>query len=56
MRTIAPGYMAFEDASRGLESTFRAGGRRFDAPIAREAIAFSLAALPGARRGRIWTR
>ena len=44
VRTIAPGYMAFEDATRGLESTFRAGGRRFDAPIAREAVAFSLGA------------
>ena len=44
VRTIAPGYMAFEDASRGLDSTFRAGGRRFDAPIARESTAFSLAA------------
>jgi selenocysteine lyase/cysteine desulfurase len=44
VRTISPGYMAFEDATRGLESTFRAGGRRFDAPLPREAVAFSLAA------------
>ena len=44
VRTIAPGYMAFSDATRGLESTFRAGGRRFDAPIAREAVALSLGA------------
>ena len=44
VRTIAPGYMAFEDATRGLDSTFRAGGRRFDAPLAREAVALSLAA------------
>ena len=36
--------MAFEDATRGLDSTFRAGGRRFDAPLPREAVAFSLAA------------
>jgi L-cysteine/cystine lyase len=44
VRTIAPGYMAFEDATRGLESTFRAGGRRFDAPLPREAVGFSLGA------------
>ena len=45
VRTIAPGYAAFEDASRGLESTLRAGGRRFDGALSREAVAFSLAAL-----------
>lgn len=45
VRTIAPGYMSFEDATRGLESTLRASGRRFDAPISRESVAFSLAAL-----------
>jgi selenocysteine lyase/cysteine desulfurase len=45
VRTIAPGYTAFDDASRGLESTFRAGGRRFDSALGREAVAFSLAAL-----------
>ena len=44
VRTIMPGYSAFEDATRGLDSTFRAGGRRFDAPIPREAVACSLAA------------
>ena len=45
VRTIAPTYGSFEDASRGLESTLRAGGRRFDSALSREAIAFSLAAL-----------
>jgi L-cysteine/cystine lyase len=45
VRTIAPGYMAFDDASRGLESTLRAGGQRFDSPLSRESVAFSLAAL-----------
>jgi L-cysteine/cystine lyase len=45
VRTIAPTYGSFEDASRGLESTLRAGGRRFDAAISREALAFSFAAL-----------
>jgi selenocysteine lyase/cysteine desulfurase len=45
VRTIAPTYGSFEDASRGLESILRAGGRRFDSAISREAIAFSLTAL-----------
>lgn len=45
VRTIAPGYLAFEDASHGLESTLRADARRFDAPLPREAVALSLAAL-----------
>jgi selenocysteine lyase/cysteine desulfurase len=45
VRTTAPTYGSFEDASRGLESTLRAGGRRFDAALSREALAFSLAAL-----------
>jgi L-cysteine/cystine lyase len=45
VRTIAPTYGSFEDASRGLDSILRAGGRRFDSAISREAIAFSLAAL-----------
>jgi selenocysteine lyase/cysteine desulfurase len=45
IRTIAPTYGSFEDASRGLESILRAGGRRFDSAISREALAFSLAAL-----------
>jgi L-cysteine/cystine lyase len=45
VRTIAPGYAAFDDASRGLDSTLRAGGQRFDGALSREAVAFSLAAL-----------
>jgi L-cysteine/cystine lyase len=45
VRTIAPTYGSFEDASRGLDSTLRAGGRRFDCAISRESMAFSLAAL-----------
>jgi L-cysteine/cystine lyase len=45
VRTIAPTYGSFEDAGQGLDSTLRAGGRRFDSALAREAIAFSFAAL-----------
>ena len=45
VRTIAPTYGSFEDASRGLESILRAGGRRFDSALSREALAFSFAAL-----------
>ena len=45
VRTIAPTYASFEDATRGLDSTLRAGGRRFDCPLPREGVAFSLAAL-----------
>jgi selenocysteine lyase/cysteine desulfurase len=45
VRTIAPGYAAFEDASKGLDSTLRTTGRRFDGQISREAVAFSLTAL-----------
>src|SRR5262249_43983033 len=46
VRVIAPGYMAFADASRGLDSTLRDDGQAYDAtPISREAAAFPLAAL-----------
>ncbi len=45
VRTIAPGYGAFEDASRGMESVLRTTGRRFDGQLSRESVAFSLAAL-----------
>lgn len=45
VRTIAPGYAAFEDPSKGLDATLRTTGRRFDGQISREAVAFSLAAL-----------
>ena len=48
VRTIAPGYMAFDDASRGLESTLRAGGRALRQPAVARGVAFSLAALRGA--------
>jgi selenocysteine lyase/cysteine desulfurase len=44
VRTITPTYGSFEDASRGLDSTLRAGGRRFDTALSRESLAFSLAA------------
>jgi selenocysteine lyase/cysteine desulfurase len=41
-----PGYSAFEDASRGLDSTFSAEARKLDAiSLPREGIALSLAAL-----------
>ena len=45
IRTIAPTYGSFEDASRGMESTLRRGGRRFDSATPREGLALSLAAL-----------
>jgi L-cysteine/cystine lyase len=45
IRTIAPTYGSFEDASRGLDSTLRAGGRRFDSATSREGLALSFAAL-----------
>jgi selenocysteine lyase/cysteine desulfurase len=45
LRVLAPGYVNFEDPSRGLESPLRADARRFDTPsCSREAAAFSLAA------------
>jgi L-cysteine/cystine lyase len=41
-----PGYTAFEDASRGLESTFSAEARKLDAvSLPREGAALSLSAL-----------
>ena len=41
-----PGYTAFEDASRGLDSTFSAEARKLDAiSLPREGVALSLAAL-----------
>jgi len=45
VRTIAPTYFSFEDATDGLDSTLRAGARRFDNPIAREVLAISAASL-----------
>jgi L-cysteine/cystine lyase len=45
VRTTAPSYMSFEDASRGLDSILRTEARRLDAPaLPREAVALSLAA------------
>jgi selenocysteine lyase/cysteine desulfurase len=46
VRSIAPGYTSFEDASRGFESPLKPDARRYDTPsLARESVAFSLAAL-----------
>jgi L-cysteine/cystine lyase len=46
LRVIAPSYVAFEDASLGLDSPLRATAGRFDTPaLAREAVALSLGAL-----------
>jgi L-cysteine/cystine lyase len=44
VRTTAPSYMSFEDASRGLDSVLRTEARRLDAALPREAVALSLAA------------
>jgi L-cysteine/cystine lyase len=45
VRTISPGYMAFADASKGLDSMLRAEARRFDGALPREAVGCSAAAL-----------
>jgi L-cysteine/cystine lyase len=45
VRMIAPGYLSFEDVSRGLESGLREEAQAWGAPISREAAAFSLGAL-----------
>jgi L-cysteine/cystine lyase len=45
VRTIAPGYGAFEDGAKGLDSILRTSGRRFDGQLSRESVAFSLTAL-----------
>jgi selenocysteine lyase/cysteine desulfurase len=45
VRMIAPGYLSFEDVSRGLDSELRTEAQAWGAPISREAAAFSLAAL-----------
>jgi selenocysteine lyase/cysteine desulfurase len=45
VRSIAPGYTSFEDASLGLESSLKPDARRYDTPsLARESLAFSVAA------------
>jgi selenocysteine lyase/cysteine desulfurase len=46
VRSIAPGYTSFEDASLGLESELKPNARRYDTPsLAREVVAFSAASL-----------
>src|SRR4051794_14683162 len=45
VRTISPGYAAFEDASKGLDSSLRAEAQRFDGALPREAVGCSAAAL-----------
>jgi L-cysteine/cystine lyase len=45
VRMIAPGYLSFQDVSRGLESDLREEAQAWGAPISREAAAFSLGAL-----------
>src|SRR5918995_2799215 len=43
---VTPGYVSFEDASAGLEGTFKETAARFDAPVlARESLAISAAAI-----------
>jgi selenocysteine lyase/cysteine desulfurase len=44
VRTTMPGYMAFEDPSRGLDSPLRTEARRLEGALPREAVALSLAA------------
>jgi L-cysteine/cystine lyase len=55
VRTIAPGYAALEDASKGLDSTLRAQARRFDGALSREALSCSSAALAVLERERLDT-
>jgi selenocysteine lyase/cysteine desulfurase len=46
VRTMAPSYLSFEDASLGFESSLKPDARRHDTPsLARESIAFSAASL-----------
>jgi L-cysteine/cystine lyase len=46
LRVVAPSYMSFSDASRGLDSPLRDSAARFDTPsLAREAVAFASASL-----------
>ena len=46
VRTIAPSYLSFEDASRGFDSPLKPDARRHDTPsLPRESPAFSAAAL-----------
>jgi selenocysteine lyase/cysteine desulfurase len=46
IRPIAPAYMAFADASQGVDSTLHTDARRYDTPsVSREGVAFTLAAI-----------
>ncbi len=46
IRPVAPAYMAFADASQGLDSTLHTDARRYDtASVSREGVAFTLAAI-----------
>jgi L-cysteine/cystine lyase len=46
IRSIAPSYISFEDASRGLDSPLKPDARRYDTPsLANEVIAISTGAL-----------
>ena len=46
LRVIAPSYMSFSDAGKGLDSPLRETAQRFDTPsLSREAVAFSGASL-----------
>jgi selenocysteine lyase/cysteine desulfurase len=46
LRVIAPSYVCFSDASRGLDSPLHETAQRFDTPsLSRESAAFSAAAL-----------
>jgi selenocysteine lyase/cysteine desulfurase len=45
VRAVAPAYLSFQDASRGLDSELHEDARRYDAAsLSREGVAFSLAA------------
>jgi L-cysteine/cystine lyase len=45
VRVIAPGYLSFQDVSKGLDADLHDDARAYGAPLSREAAAFSLAAL-----------
>jgi selenocysteine lyase/cysteine desulfurase len=46
VRAVAPAYLAFQDASRGLDAELHEDARRYDgASLPREGVAFTLAAI-----------
>ena len=46
VRTVAPAYLSFQDASRGLDAELHEDARRYDAPsLSREGVAFTVAAV-----------